>query len=127
MCAQNLNKQENEMTTKIKMKTETMQGKPTLDCLTDMIAEKVARIIENRNPVSKRFLSVEEAEEYTDLSHSTLRLRVREGKLNKTKSGGRVYYEREDLDRMILGEITVTRRTETDDHGIESMRERNRA
>ncbi|MBT7185784.1 helix-turn-helix domain-containing protein [Candidatus Bathyarchaeota archaeon] len=92
------------MRTRTELKTDMLQERSPLDVLVDILAEKLAHVIGEKKPVEKRFLNIEESEAYTDLSGSTLRLRVREGKLRKIKNGGRVFFEREDLDRMLTGE-----------------------
>ena len=83
--------------------TVSTQNNPALDQLINTLAEKVAEIIQSSN--SRPYLSIEEAKSYTNLSGSTLRNRVREGKLKKRKNGARIYFLREDLDRMMMGEM----------------------
>jgi excisionase family DNA binding protein len=83
-------------------KVSTQQDNPAMDQLINILAEKVAEIIKSSSP--RPYLSIEEAESYTNLSGSTLRNRVREGKLKKRRNGARIYFLREDLDRMMVGE-----------------------
>ena len=83
-----------------------MQNNLVMDSLLDALALKVAQAMQNTKPPEKKLLNAREAEDYTDLSGSTLRLRVREGKLKKRKVGGRVYFARDDLDEMMERDVT---------------------
>ena len=47
------------------------------------------------------YLNIHEAAEYTRFSASTLRNRVRDGRLKRLRSGRRIIFEREELDRML--------------------------
>jgi hypothetical protein len=96
------------MSTKTETATSIPQENPAFDNLIELLAEKVAEIMQSTSPSNKPFLSLEESEAYSDLSGSTLRARVREGRLRKRKNGGRVYFAREDLDKMMVGEDETT-------------------
>ena len=85
-------------------RADTMKERSPLDVLVDMLADRVTQVIDEKRDTAKKYLSIDEAKAYTNLSGSTLRTRVREGVVRKVKHRGRVYFERDALDRMIAGE-----------------------
>jgi excisionase family DNA binding protein len=80
--------------------TSTSTGNPGLDALADAIAERLLLRMEQLNPKA-RLLDVSGAAQYLGRSRRSIYAMVAHGDLPSVEQGGRIMFDRTDLDQAI--------------------------
>jgi len=80
-----------------------------LDRFKQDVINEIKSLIENRKVESKKWIKNNDVKKMLNISHSTLQSLRANGTLSYTKVGGTIYYDAEEIDR-ILEENKVSNR-----------------